>query len=429
MFHKCFMLGPCRFQRCFISVPATINIAHGVGLRFSAVDAAFSKHPIYRQGYLHLLTTRDSNNHVLVLCWAICETESGDTYTWFANEVHLAGLSTYLAKGIIYSDRQKGIEEFHNKFGAFIGKCFKHMIGNAQKKVKGTGQTFQEETAWNLQKAPTRAEYEAQLEQMRKESSIAAKYFDEECIPHDEVYQYAMNDKKVANHDFKTSQIVECANGVFVPARACHPYYMNEMILEWVGQKLAEHTTEMIKWAQKNHPLTKYSHELYAIQVEIAKRSGNQVLAGGGDIYRVKNMAKPERPAFEVNLQKPECCPYYATHRQPCRHMIIVFHHKGMLGGTARQTRQTIEKWWPKCFKSEYYVHMYKDKCVRCPKTYPGPFTGPDADRCEPPKQTHAKRGRPKKQRYRWSKQTKKTVKDRMPIVYRADYASCMRHF
>jgi hypothetical protein len=165
-----------------------------------------------------------------------------------------------------------------------------------------------------------------------------------------------MNDKKVANHDFKTSQIVECANGVFVPARGCHPYYMNEMILEWVGQKLAEHTTEMIKWAQKNHPLTKYSHELYAIQVEIAKRSGNQVLAGGGDIYRVKNMAKPERPAFEVNLQKPECCPYYATHRQPCRHMIIVFHHKGMLGGTARQTRQTIEKWWPcTCTKTSAY--------------------------------------------------------------------------
>ena len=165
------------------------------------------------------------------------------------------------------------------------------------------------------------------------------------------------------------------------------------------------------------------------MQVEIAKRSGNQVLAGGGHIYRVKNMAKPERPAFEVNLQKPECCPYYNTHRQPCRHMIIVFHYKGMLGGSERRTKQTIQKWWPKFFKSEYYLHMYQGKSVRVPKTYTGPFTGPDGDRCEPPKQTHAKPGRPKKERYRWRKQTKKTIQERMPIVYHADYASCMHHF
>ena len=266
------MLGPCRFQRCFISIPATINIAHGVGVRFSAVDAAFSKHPIYRQGYLHLLTTRDGNNRVMVLAWACCETESADTYKWFAKQCHDAGLSTYLNKGIIYSDRQKGIEEFHNAFGAHIGKCFKHIIGNAFKKVRGTGETFEEATAWLLQKAPTRADYEAKLKKVRQQSPIAAKYFDE-CTPHDEVYQYAMNDKKIATHGFKTSQIVECANGVFVDARACHPYYLNEMILEWVGEKLDEYHREMVKWAQKGHPLTKYSTELYEIQVQVWART------------------------------------------------------------------------------------------------------------------------------------------------------------
>ena len=242
-------------------------------MRFNAVDAAFSKHPIYRQGYLHLLTTRDGNNRVVVLCWAICETESGDTYKWFAKQVHDAGLSTYLARGIIYSDRQKGIEEFHKAFGAVIGKCFKHIIGNARKKLRGTGEKFEDETAWNLQKAPTQADYEAQLEKVRSQSPIAAKYFDEECTPHDEVYQYAMNDKKLANHEFKTSQIVECANGVFVPARACHPYYLNEKVLEWIGEKLDEYTKEMTKWVKAGHPLTKYSTELHALQVCVWART------------------------------------------------------------------------------------------------------------------------------------------------------------
>ena len=165
------------------------------------------------------------------------------------------------------------------------------------------------------------------------------------------------------------------------------------------------------------------------MQVEIAKRSGNEILAGGGDIYRVKNITKAEKPAFEVNLQNVACCPYYNTHLQPCRHMVIVFHYKKMLGGTARRTKQTIEKWWPKWFKSEYYVRMYAGKSIRVPKTYTGPFTGPPGDICDPPSQKHRRPGRPKKARYRWSKQTKKTVQERMPTVYHQHYAACLEHF
>ena len=233
---------------------------------FNAVDAAFSKHPIYRQGYLHLLTTRDGNNRVVVLCWALCETESGDTYTWFAEQCHDAGLTTYLNKGIIYSDRQKGINKFHEKFAAWVGRCFKHIIGNARDHVRGTGQTFEDSTAWELQRAPTESAFKAVLKKLRKESPLASKYFDKECEPHDTVYQYAMNEKKVPTHEWKTSQIVECANGVFVPAREMHPYYCNCKILEWQGNKLREYHLDMVKWAQK-HPLTPYATNLFKIQV------------------------------------------------------------------------------------------------------------------------------------------------------------------
>ena len=70
-----------RFQRMFVSVGPCIQVAYGVGMRFSAVDASFSKHTIWRDGYFHLLTTRDGDNRMLPLAWALCETESGDTYT------------------------------------------------------------------------------------------------------------------------------------------------------------------------------------------------------------------------------------------------------------------------------------------------------------------------------------------------------------
>ena len=44
-----------------------LHIAFGCGVRFSVVDAAFSKYTVYREGYLHLLTTRYGNNKTIAL--------------------------------------------------------------------------------------------------------------------------------------------------------------------------------------------------------------------------------------------------------------------------------------------------------------------------------------------------------------------------
>ena len=75
-------------------------------MKFASVDAAFSKHSVYRDGYLHLLTTRDDNNKLLILAVTICETESASTYEWFAENCVAAGIGRYLNKdAVIFSDR------------------------------------------------------------------------------------------------------------------------------------------------------------------------------------------------------------------------------------------------------------------------------------------------------------------------------------
>ena len=53
-------------------------------------------HSVFRQGYRAFLTARDGSNKILPLAWAICETESKETYTFFGDEVHAAGLGRYL---------------------------------------------------------------------------------------------------------------------------------------------------------------------------------------------------------------------------------------------------------------------------------------------------------------------------------------------
>ena len=258
-----------RFLRLFVSIAANIEIAFACGMRFAAVDAAFSKHTEYRDGCLHLLTTRDGNNNVLVLAWAICETESGDTYTFFAQWCYAAGLHRYLNKSCVtFSDRQKGIHNFHDWFESFWAKCFKHIIENARKHIKGTGTNFEDEMAWCLRKAYTRPSYDYWLEKLREVCPAAAHYFDEKVGEHKHVYQYALIDERIATHGHKTSNIVECSNAVFVEARYEAPYRLNDAILQWCGEKLNERVDNIKKWMSVHkHVLTPYCQDLFQQQV------------------------------------------------------------------------------------------------------------------------------------------------------------------
>ena len=44
--------APNRFKRCFVSLGPMLNVAYGCGMKFAGVDAAFSKHNVYRDGQL-----------------------------------------------------------------------------------------------------------------------------------------------------------------------------------------------------------------------------------------------------------------------------------------------------------------------------------------------------------------------------------------
>ena len=259
-------VGP-RFKRMFVSVAACLHTAFGVRIRFSALDASFSKHAIYTDGCLHVLTTRDSDNRVLPLAWAVCETESGDTYKWFADWCHQAGLSRYLTRAsVLFTDRMKGIKEFFAKFNAYEAHCFKHIIDNCKKYTKDCGRKFEEKLAWAMRNADTKPEYLRLLELLRAQSPAAAQYFND--LPHERVFQYAFNARKVATHNFKTSQIVECLNGVFVEARHHTPYRLNNMILAWIGRQFFERAQRIDRWINVHkHHLTPWCHQLFQVQV------------------------------------------------------------------------------------------------------------------------------------------------------------------
>lgn len=417
-----------RFERVFISLANCIDISFGVGLKFAAVDAAFSKHSVYRDGFLHLLTTRDGNNKLLILAVAICETESASTYEWFAANCKAAGIGRYLNKdAVIFSDRQKGIEAFHDAFRAFVGRCFMHIVRNCRAHIRGSGETFEDEVAWLLQKAKTEAEYNVHLTTLRAQSPMAAEYFDNIAHP-EQVFQYLFNQRNVPTHGHKTSNIVESTNGVFVTARHYTPYRMLNKIIGWQGKEFYSRQEQLKHWIDKGHFLTQYAHNLFCIQVEIAKRTSYSVTPAGANTFYVRNTDRPEATQYEVNLDKPACCDYWGEHLQPCRHLVCVFAKLSMLGPSVRRARQTMESYWPKWAHAEKVQELYANRGIRQPGVYSGKFRGPDTERIEPPLQSAVRRGRPRKERFRYKPKTVDDVKARLPVIHNPDYADLVLH-
>ena len=239
-----------------------------------------------------------------------------------------------------------------------------------------------------------------------------------------------MQAKNITTHGFKTSQLVEGMNGVFLKARHQAPYRLNAKILKWQGQQLQLRVKEITKWMEQGHPITKYATDLFTIQVAVAKRAGQEVTSSGHGVYYVEDVRHAGGKTYEVMLDSPKCCDHAIMHKQPCRHMVCVFHKEKMLGGLQRTSQQTIYKFWPKCFHCNVYKRMYTGKVIRQPETYTGEYLGPDALRILKPTQRPAKRGRPKRKRYQWKKtKLADVIKSMGEIEIHSHYQEVLRFF
>lgn len=142
-----------------------------------------------------------------------------------------------------------------------------HIIRNAIEKCRGRVIGLPEGLAWALQKADTRALYDSALHRLRQVCPVAAQYFDN-IANHEQVYQYAFNEHKIATHEHKSSNVVEGPNGVFKEVREHAPYRGNNKILKWIGKEFAARVETMTKWIQQGHYLTPYAHALWSEQVQ-----------------------------------------------------------------------------------------------------------------------------------------------------------------
>ena len=165
-----------RFTRLFVGVASALEIVKQVGTKLSAVDACWFKHFVYQTGQIHMISTLDGNKKVVPLAWAICETESRNTWEYFRDQCILFGLEDYinLPDSVVFSDRMKGIEAFMAHFNAWHLLCYKHVRNNIYAHSGRSKPSSQ--LLWDLQKASSYDSWQQLLEKIEDVSTAAANY-------------------------------------------------------------------------------------------------------------------------------------------------------------------------------------------------------------------------------------------------------------
>ena len=254
----------------FVGVGATIAIAFACGMKFSGLDGTFFTHTQFRHGVALLLTTRDGNNNILLLCWLICLKEDAKSYDYFAKQCHDVGLGRYLNKAysMLYSDQAKGIPAFAKLFRCYHGFCFRHLVDNCfdhLRKTPGAKRSFNIMLAWKMQKAKTQLEYVEAKNALHDSNPWAAAFFDGK--PHRQVFLYAILALGVSPCGHKTNNVVESINGTIYEIRNESPLFFNDHILKWIGGQLLERNDEIARRGAKNYTLTKWAHDEWKLQV------------------------------------------------------------------------------------------------------------------------------------------------------------------
>ena len=100
------------------------------GLGFHAVDTCHLYHPIYT-GRLWVLCARDSDNKIIILCYALTPSEDKNGAVDFGDFcAAFPHLKEMLQKGVMYTDGGPALPAFQEYFDSAKQKhCMHHLIG------------------------------------------------------------------------------------------------------------------------------------------------------------------------------------------------------------------------------------------------------------------------------------------------------------
>lgn len=140
----------------------------------------------------------------LILAWAIVESETTESWTWFAELLKLSipEISDIVFATTIISDRGKGLVAAEKIFGKYTIRayCAFHICQNLVSKHGKVTEGF----FWAIAKASTEAEFDEAMAELKKQSAGAATY-----LKGAKPENWARAKFKGSRYGYLTSNIVE----------------------------------------------------------------------------------------------------------------------------------------------------------------------------------------------------------------------------
>ncbi|XP_021773501.1 uncharacterized protein LOC110737447 [Chenopodium quinoa] len=272
------------------------------------LDGAFLKG--YCKGELLSATSRDANNQMFPIAWAIVETESKESWSWFLKHL-IEDLEMQDGKGwTLLSDQQKGLLSFIPQLLPKVEHrlCARHIFTNWTKIIKGAPL---HKLYWRAVKSYTQIDFENAMKELQKQSS---KAYEEMC---------ARNVKNFCRCFFKTwactdvtcNNMAETFNSWILEAREKPILTMLEEIRRQVMSRMVDKKEQAAKCVSIVTPRVRLKLNDFRQAIR-----NWRLIEAKKDAYEVQHTHNINI-SYAVRLDKKSCaCRYWDLNGIPCEH-------------------------------------------------------------------------------------------------------------
>ena len=338
---------------------------------------------------LLLASSLDANNHIVLLAWAIVESENQYSWQWFITHLITAipeAAGTPEApnppetpprntrKTVMISDREKGLREAIDRLapGVIGHYCCWHLNENLCTKFgRGLSPLF-----WRIARAPNAAKFYSEMNDLQKINASAFEYL--AGIP---PILWATAFFPGARYGQDTSNIAEAANSQLKIAREAPIVDLLHRIWGLVSGQRFDRLGAIAKQPPEAR-WTPYTATLIQEEQQFARTFTTQLTTS-----LLGQALDSSGGVFRVDLVERTCsCPYYRHYTLPCRHAMACIY-----AGGSQLNEFIPEAWSIETWKATYAETMDLVDISG--------LQGPAPGECHPPN-TRVPRGRPRKNRF-----------------------------
>ncbi|XP_031095038.1 uncharacterized protein LOC115999322 [Ipomoea triloba] len=299
--------APCTFQRIYVCFGA-LKRGFAQGCRkVVGLDGCFLKGKL--KGEILSAVSRDANNQMYPVAWAVVEIENIDSWRWFLtllkDDLNMSNTSEWT----LISDQQKGLTTVIQKLFPEIEhrNCARHIHANWSKKHRGM--VFKK-LFWKCAKATTTSQFDEVVKELAKRDPKAS----EDLLKYPPKLWCKAFFRTNVKCDAVDNNMSEAFNGIIVKARSKPIVPMLEDIRVAMMRRIAEKRRSLDKW-QGNH-----GHLiLKKLNQNVLDSVGWHVDFNGVDGFEVKQ----GKHQFKVKLLERTCsCRAWDLSGIPCIHAV-----------------------------------------------------------------------------------------------------------